>query len=76
MIGAVTGGGATLSAAVDIFHATTSLWSTAILSVGRGYFAATSLPDFGIAIFAGGGDCCSSASLNLSLLCVWVLFAL
>jgi hypothetical protein len=54
--GFLTGGGYTLSAAVDIFHATTSLWSTAILSVGRGYLAATSLPDLGIAIFAGGGD--------------------
>jgi hypothetical protein len=29
-------------------------WTTAVLSVARGYFAATSLPSQGLAIFAGG----------------------
>ena len=29
-------------------------WTTAALSVARGYFAATSLPEQGLAIFAGG----------------------
>ncbi len=73
VIGAVTGGGSSLSAVVDIFHATSSQWSTAILSVGRGYLAATSFPDFGIAIFAGGGDGGGSSTLlDLSLQCVCV----
>jgi hypothetical protein len=31
-------------------------WSTAVLSVGRGFLAATSLPNQGLAIFAGGLD--------------------
>jgi hypothetical protein len=39
---------------VDIFNAATSLWSTAVMSVARGSLAATSLPNLGIAIFAGG----------------------
>ena len=45
---------------VDIFNATSGAWSTAALSVGRGYLAATSLPNVGVAIFAGGssGTCC------------------
>jgi hypothetical protein len=41
--------------AVDIFHASTGKWSTARLSVARGNIAATSLPNLGVAIFAGGG---------------------
>jgi hypothetical protein len=43
---------------VEAQRATTSLpsasWSTAVLSVGRLDLAATSLPDHGLAIFAGG----------------------
>jgi hypothetical protein len=31
------------------------VWSTAALSVARDYLAATSLPNQGLAIFAGGG---------------------
>jgi hypothetical protein len=31
-----------------------SAWTTAALSVARGYLAATSLPEQGLAIFAGG----------------------
>ena len=42
---------------VDIFNATNGLWSTAALSVGRMNPAATSLPNYGIALFAGGGGC-------------------
>jgi hypothetical protein len=39
---------------VDIFNASSGLWSTAVLSVARAMIAATSLPSQGLAIFAGG----------------------
>jgi hypothetical protein len=41
---------------VDIFNVTSGTWSTAAqsLSVARYYLAATSLPNLGVAIFAGG----------------------
>ena len=39
---------------VDIFDVSSGRWSTAVLSVGRYYLAATSLPNQGLAIFAGG----------------------
>jgi hypothetical protein len=39
---------------VDIFNARTETWSTAALSQARANLAATSLPDAGVAIFAGG----------------------
>jgi hypothetical protein len=39
---------------VDIFDETGGLWTTAALSVARGYLAATSLPNQGLALFAGG----------------------
>jgi hypothetical protein len=39
---------------VDIFNAKTFRWSTDVLSKARYYLAATSLPDQGLAIFAGG----------------------
>ncbi len=39
---------------VDIFNATSGVWTTAALSVARYYLAATSLPNDGLAIFAGG----------------------
>ncbi len=39
---------------VDIFNATSGVWTTAALSVARGELAATSLPNEGLAIFAGG----------------------
>jgi hypothetical protein len=42
------------SAVVDIFNATSGIWSTAALIDKRLLFAATSLPDQGLAIFAGG----------------------
>jgi hypothetical protein len=42
------------SMTVDIFNAKAGGWSTAALSVARSDLAATSLPDRGLAIFAGG----------------------
>jgi hypothetical protein len=39
---------------VDIFDATGGVWTTAALSVARYNLAATSLPNDGLAIFAGG----------------------
>jgi hypothetical protein len=44
------------SKVVQIFNATSGTWSTAVLSVARSDLAATSLPNHGIAIFAGGDD--------------------
>jgi hypothetical protein len=47
------------STAADIFNVTSGAWSTAALSAARGSLAATSLPNVGVAIFAGGiGSCC------------------
>ena len=43
---------------VDIFNATSGVWSTAALSVARQYLTATSLPNHGLAIFAGGASAC------------------
>ena len=43
---------------VDIFDATAGTWSTAVLSVARGDLAATSLPNAGLAFFAGGARAC------------------
>ena len=40
---------------VDMFHATSGVWTTAALSVARFLLTATSLPNDGLAIFAGGG---------------------
>jgi hypothetical protein len=42
------------SNAVDIFNVTFGAWSTAALSVARSELAVTSLPNIGVAIFAGG----------------------
>ncbi len=39
---------------VDIFNATSGKWTNANLSVARYSLAATSLPNYGLAIFAGG----------------------
>ncbi len=47
-------GGGSLSGVVDIFHVKTGAWSTAVLSQPRTGLAATSLPNAGVAIFAGG----------------------
>jgi hypothetical protein len=50
---------------VDIFNATNGTWSTAALSVARQFLAATSLPNHGLAIFAGG---CGSYCLFMSVI--------
>ena len=42
------------SNAVDILNATSGVWSTAVLSQRRIGLAATSLPNVGLAFFAGG----------------------
>jgi hypothetical protein len=47
-----------ISNVVDIFNATARTWSTAALSVARDYLAATSLPNAGLAIFAGAFGTC------------------
>ena len=47
-----SGGGVTN--VVDMFDGSSGRWSTAVLSVARYYIAATSLPNQGLAIFAGG----------------------
>jgi hypothetical protein len=39
---------------VDIFNVASGAWSTAALSQARFYLAATSLPNAGVAVFAGG----------------------
>ncbi len=39
---------------VDIFNARSGTWSTAALSVARGNCEATSLPNYGLALFAHG----------------------
>ncbi len=46
--------GSSLLNTVDIFNATSGSWITAALSVARLNLAATSLPNQGLAIFAGG----------------------
>ena len=48
------GGRSTYSNVVDIFDVSSGRWSTAALSVARKYPSATSLPNQGLAIFAGG----------------------
>jgi hypothetical protein len=39
---------------INIFNAVGTSWSTAMLSTARARVAATSLPNFGLAMFAGG----------------------
>ena len=46
--------GSSYSNVVDIFDGSSGRWSTAVLSVARYYPLATSLPNQGLAIFAGG----------------------
>ncbi len=48
--------GGVASNVVDIFDGSSGRWSTAVLSVARSQLAATSLPNQGLAIFAGGYD--------------------
>ena len=65
---AVDGGG--LSNAVDIFNATSGAWSTANLSVARIWLVATSLPNLGVAIFAGGDRTCFHVDFRIFACCV------
>jgi hypothetical protein len=44
-----------VSNVVDIFNVTAGTWSNTALSQARWFIAATSLPNVGVAIFAGGG---------------------
>jgi len=57
--------GSGVSNAVDIFNVTSGAWSTAALSVARGHLAATSLPNLGVAIFAGGGSTCCHVDFRI-----------
>ena len=52
------------SKVVDIFHLAAGTWTTAALSEARTFLAATSLPNAGLAIFAGGESTLSGG-------CVW-----
>jgi hypothetical protein len=65
---AVDGGG--LFNAVDIFNVTSGAWSTAALSVARRDLAATSLPNHGVAIFAGGDCTCCHVYFRIFACCV------
>jgi hypothetical protein len=63
-------GGSGYSNAVDIFNVTSGTWSTAALSVARESLAAISLPNVGVAIFAGGwSTCCHVFFSYLCVLC-------
>ena len=55
---------------VDIFNVTSGAWSTAALSVARYALAATSLPNLGVAIFAGGSCTCYHVDLCIFACCV------
>ena len=59
-----------VSSVVDIFNVTAGTWSTAALSQARQYLAATSLPDAGVAIFAGGE--CTSCDVFVWRVAGWV----
>jgi hypothetical protein len=59
-----------ISNAVDIFNVTSGAWSTAALSVARYGLAATSLPNVGVAIFAGGGDTFCDVYFRIVACCV------
>ena len=58
------------SNAVDIFNATSGTWSTANLSSARYELAATSLPNLGVAIFAGGDSTCFHVDFRIFACCV------
>ncbi len=60
------------SNAVDIFNVTSGAWSTAALSQARYYLAATSLPDAGVAVFAGGNGTLCDVFFAFAWSCVWV----
>ena len=62
--------GSGYSNAVDIFNVTSGAWSTAALSVARKYLSATSLPNVGVAIFAGGNRTCCDVYFRIFACCV------
>ena len=62
--------GSGYSNAVDIFNVVSGAWSTAALSAARTYLAATSLPNLGVAIFAGGGGTCRRVYFRIVACCV------
>ena len=66
----VTAGGSEVSNAVDMYNSASGTWSTAQLSVARGYLAATSVGH--VAIFAGGWDGNCIFTLFVEGLLVWV----
>ncbi len=59
--------GGVVSSVVDIFNAIAATWTTAALSVSRGFLSATSLPNVGVALFAGGAQGGTQCDLNLSV---------
>jgi hypothetical protein len=59
--------GNTFFNSVDIFNGITGTWSTAVLSVARNELAATSLPNQGLAIFAGGASTLNDVNLSCCL---------
>jgi hypothetical protein len=59
--------GGVFSSVVDIFNAITATWTTAALSVSRGFLSASSLPNVGVALFAGGAQDGTQFDLNLSV---------
>ena len=59
-----------VSNGVDIFNVTSGTWSTAALSLARQYLAATSLPNVGVAIFAGGLGTCFDVYFRIFACCV------
>jgi hypothetical protein len=71
----------TPSSAVDIYNAKSGSWSTAALSSARSLLSSATLPDLGVAFFAGGwgansglGKELSSGAISLALL-LFVCFA-
>jgi hypothetical protein len=62
--------GSDRSNVVDIFNVTSGAWSTAVLSVARAGLAATSLPNLGVAIFAGGDSTCYHVDFCIFAFCV------
>jgi hypothetical protein len=65
--------GSGYSNAVDIFNVTSGAWSTAALSVARLELAATSLPNHGVAIFAGGLCTCCDFFSSTFACCVMLV---
>jgi hypothetical protein len=65
-----TGVGIIQSNVVDIFDVRSGAWTTAALSVARSGLAATSLPNDGVAIFAGGQSVSCDYSLSMDAFCL------